>query len=112
MVDPSSLRVVVTSAAVAACVLLAASAVLQLLLVLGAPLGRFAWGGQHRVLHVALRVGSVMSIAIYAVVVAVVAARADLVSIGVPDSSLQVATWVAARYFLLDRVEPGFAEQA
>jgi len=55
-------------AAVVASLLLAALAVLQLLLVIGRPLGRFAWGGQHDVLPPGLRVGSAVSVLVYAVV--------------------------------------------
>ncbi|MGY1804641.1 hypothetical protein ACI78T_15280 [Blastococcus sp. SYSU D00922] len=55
-------------AAVVASVLLAALAVLQLLLVTGRPLGRFAWGGQHEVLPRGLRVGSAVSVLLYAAV--------------------------------------------
>ena len=46
--------------------LLAALAVFQGLLVAGLPLGRFAWGGQNEVLPANLRVGSAVSIALYA----------------------------------------------
>ena len=60
----------VTTAAILIWLLLAALAVFQLLLAMGAPLGRYAWGGQHHVLPMALRVGSVISIVIYAFVAA------------------------------------------
>lgn len=92
---------VTTTAAALLCLLLAALAVFQVLLALGAPLGRLAWGGQHRVLPTGLRIGSVFSIAIYALVAAVVVARAGLVSFDVSARAVEVATWVAAGYFLL-----------
>ena len=57
---------VIISAAVLVSVLLAAVAVLQVALAAGAPLGRFAWGGQHRVLPTGLRIGSAVSVAVYA----------------------------------------------
>jgi hypothetical protein len=91
----------ITVAAVLACVLLGALAVLQVLLVLGAPLGRFAWGGQHRVLPTPLRVGSVVSIAIYALLATVGLARADLVPLAVPAGVVRTATWVVVAYLLL-----------
>lgn len=47
--------------------LLGCLAVFQVLLIAGAPLGRFAWGGQHDVLPARLRIGSAVSIALYAV---------------------------------------------
>lgn len=90
-----------TPAAVLLCLLLAALAVFQGLLALGAPMGRYAWGGQHRVLPVGLRIGSVVSIAIYALVAAVVAGRADLVPVDLSARVLGVATWVATGYFAL-----------
>ena len=92
---------VTTIAAVLACVLLGALAVFQALLVAGAPWGRFAWGGQHRVLPRRLRVGSVVSIAVYALLAAIVLARADLLSLGVPDGVVRIAAWVVAGYFFL-----------
>jgi predicted permease len=92
---------VITIAAVLVCLVLGALAVFQLLLVLGAPLGRFAWGGQHRVLPVALRAGSVVSIVIYGLIAAVVLARADLVSPGVRDGVVATVAWVVVAYFFL-----------
>jgi hypothetical protein len=92
---------VVELAAVLVCLLLGALAVFQVLLALGAPLGHLAWGGQHRVLPTRLRVGSLFSVVVYAVVAAAVAGRAGLVSLGVSDAVVGVVVWVAAAYFLL-----------
>jgi hypothetical protein len=88
---------VTTSAAVAACVLLGALAVFQVLLVCGAPLGRFAWGGQLEVLPTRLRAGSVVSVVIYVVIGWVLLARVGQVSGG--HGSLGVTTWVIAGFF-------------
>ena len=63
-------------------------------------MGRFAWGGQHRVLPTSLRAGSVVSIVIYALLT-VVLARADLVSLAVPAGVVRTATWVVVAYLLL-----------
>jgi hypothetical protein len=71
------------------------------LLVLGAPLGPFAWGGRHSVLPVALRAGSVVSIVIYALIATVIVARADLVSLGIPEGVVHTATWAFVAYFVL-----------
>ena len=49
----------------AALVLCSSLALFQAALALGAPLGRVAWGGQYETLPVGLRVGSVISMAIY-----------------------------------------------
>lgn len=88
-------------AAVLVCLVLGALAVFQGLLVIGAPLGRFAWGGQHRVLPVSLRAGSLVAIVIYTLVATVVLARADLVSPGIPEGVVRTAIWVAVAYFFL-----------
>lgn len=87
-------------AAVIALVTLALLAAFQLLLALGAPLGRFAWGGQHQVLPSRLRAGSVASIALYAVFATVIADRVGLIEV-LPDVVSGVATWVLVGYFLL-----------
>ena len=89
-----------TLAAVLALVVLALLAVFQLSLALGAPLGRLAWGGQHRVLPNRLRAGSAASIALYAVFAMVIADRAGLTDV-LPDTISGVGTWVLAAYFLL-----------
>ena len=90
-----------TLAAVVVCGVLAALAVFQAFLMFGAPLGRFAWGGQHTVLPTSLRIGSAVSIALYALLAAVVLARADLVVTGVPDSVVHTAAWVVVGYFFI-----------
>lgn len=90
-----------TMAAALVCGLLGALAVFQALLAWGAPLGRFAWGGQHRVLPTPLRVGSAVSIVVYALLAAVVLDRADLVTTGVPDEVVNTAAWVVVGYFVI-----------
>lgn len=78
----------------------AALAVFQLALVFGAPLGRFAWGGQHRVLPTRLRIGSLVSIALYAAFVAVSWDRVGALAL-FPDGFSQVAMWVIFGYSAL-----------
>lgn len=88
-------------AAVLLCVLLGALAVFQLSLIAGAPLGRFAWGGQHRVLPRGLRASSALSIVIYGIFVAVTLERAHFTEV-IGDSSLEtIAMWVLTGYFAL-----------
>lgn len=88
------------AAAIALTVILAALAVFQLALALGAPLGRFAWGGQHRVLPTKLRIGSLVSILIYVVIALLALDRAGLIDV-VPDTVSTVGMWVAFGYFVL-----------
>lgn len=92
-----------TAAAIATCVLLGVLAVFQALLACRAPLGRFAWGGQHEVLPTRLRVGSLAAILAYGAIGWAVLARAGQLGSGSGSGHgvLRVATWVIAGYFLV-----------
>lgn len=87
-------------AAIVAVALLAALAVFQAALVAGAPLGHFAWGGAHRVLPSRLRIGSVISIVIYAAIAVLLADFAGLADL-VPDAVSTIGTWCLVAYFTL-----------
>ncbi|MGO2932866.1 hypothetical protein, partial [Microbacterium sp.] len=81
-------------------VLLAALAALQVLAALGLPLGRFVWGGQHKVLPTRLRIGSVVAVVIYAAIAAVLLSRTGVIH-GGDSAFVVVATWVVFAYFVL-----------
>ena len=83
------------------CVVLGGLAVFQLLLAVGAPLGRFAWGGQHRVLPASLRRGSIAALVVYGIFAMLVLTRAGLVSVRLPEEVVTVATWATAVYLLV-----------
>lgn len=87
-------------AAIAATIVLAALAVFQLALALGAPLGRLAWGGGHERLPTRLRIGSAVSIVLYAVFAAILLDRAGVVDV-IPDGASRIAAWVITGYFVL-----------
>ena len=87
-------------AAIVLCVILAALAVFQLALALGAPIGRFAWGGQHRVLPARLRIGSAISIVIYAIIAVLALDRAGLIDV-VSDVVSTVGMWIVFAYFVI-----------
>ncbi|WP_369257459.1 hypothetical protein [Geodermatophilus amargosae] len=86
--------------AVAGVAVLAGLAVFQALLNGGAPLGRFAWGGQHEVLPTRLRVGSAVGIAVYAVAALVVLQAAGALTV-LPRGLVDVGIWVLTGYFAL-----------
>ena len=88
-------------AAMAATVLLGLLAMFQVTLAAGAPFGLFAWGGQSRVLPLRLRIGSVVSIVIYALIAAVLLERAGLIRLVGAAGFVQVAAWVVFAYFAL-----------
>ena len=75
-------------------------AVFQVALVAGAPWGRFAWGGQHVVLPTGLRVGSAVSVVVYAVVALVLLGAAGVSDV-LPGGLVDVAIWVLTGYFAL-----------
>ena len=91
----------ITGFAFAACVLLAGLAVFQAALVAGRPLGRFAWGGRHAVLPPNLRIGSGVSIVLYALFALIVLQAAAMTALLPGESWVHVAVWVLAAYFLL-----------
>jgi hypothetical protein len=88
------------TAAVVSLLLLGALAVFQALLAAGLPLGRFAWGGQNEVLPARLRIGSVVSIALYAAFAVLILQAAEVEDV-LPDGVADVAIWVLAGYFAL-----------
>lgn len=90
-----------TSAAILICIIVGLLAVFQLLLIGGLPLGRFAWGGQHEVLPTRLRIGSAVSIVLYALFALLVLERAQLTSLIPSATFIFVATWVLTGYFAL-----------
>ncbi|RZI93624.1 MAG: hypothetical protein EOO67_06300 [Microbacterium sp.] len=81
-------------------IVLALLAVFQLALALGAPIGHFAWGGQHRVLPRHLRIGSIVSIALYALFAIIAWDRVGAIDL-FPDMFSQVAMWVIFGYSAL-----------
>jgi len=80
--------------------ILAALVVFQLTLAFGAPIGRFAWGGQHRVLPRRLRIGSAVSVLIYAFMAVVAFDRLGAIDV-FPDGFSVVAMWVIFGYLCL-----------
>lgn len=94
-------------ALVAALVLLAALAALQMLVAFGLPLGHFVWGGQHRILPARLRVGSVISVAIYIGVAILLLSRGGVIP---GDSTfVRVAVWVLFAFFILSTIMNGIS---
>ena len=83
--------------------LLAVLALFQAALAMGAPIGQFAWGAQHRVLPPNLRIGSAVAVAIYAVFALLIGQRAGLVA-WLPAGVVDVGIWVVLTYLALGTV--------
>ena len=82
--------------------ILVALIIFQILLALGLPLGKAAWGGQHRVLPSNLRLGSLAAVGILAIAAWILLARAGLVPPGAEPLVVKIVAWVFASYFALN----------
>ncbi len=79
-------------------VVLAGLGVFQLALACGAPLGRFAWGGQHAgVLPVPLRIGSACALPLYAAFAVAILDRAGAIDV-VSDGVARVGVWIVVAF--------------
>lgn len=67
--------------AIIASIILFNLSIFQLLLILGFPLGKFAWGGKHVILPKKLRISSGFSIAIYYFFILVLLNQGDVISL-------------------------------
>ncbi|MEV8254194.1 hypothetical protein AB0O95_09545 [Rhodoglobus sp. NPDC076762] len=91
----------VAIALVLAVVALAALALLQVAVAAGLPYGNLVWGGQHRVLPTSLRIGSVISVGLYAFFVLILVDRSGLApALGAGAFGI-VGAWVLVGYFTL-----------
>ena len=96
----ASILLVTGAFALAATAILLGLACLQAQLVVGRPLGRFAWGGAHEVLPPGLRVASALSIVLYGVIALVLLDAAGVVDV-LRRRWTGTAAWVLAGFFLL-----------
>ena len=88
-------------AAILACIILASLTAFQIALILGAPIGRYAWGGQHNILPAKLRIASAISIVLYGVFAAFIISKAGLIPAIGNTSIVNVAVWILAIYFCI-----------
>lgn len=82
-----------------ALLILAALAILQAALISGAPIGQFAWGGQHKVLPAKLRIGSVVAIILYTLFALLLTDKAGLIDV-VSDSVANIGIWIVTVYLI------------
>ena len=90
--------------------ILAALAVMQVLLISGAPIGEYAWGGQHRVLPRRLRMGAAVAIILYVAFAAMLLSRSGVLP-GGASVGIVVGTWVLFGYAVLS-VLPNLASRS
>jgi hypothetical protein len=84
----------VRAAAILAAIGFLGIAAFQVALVLGAPLGHAAWGGQHRRLPSHLRVGSAIAVVVWLVATSIVLGHAGFGVPSPPESVRRWAIWV------------------
>lgn len=88
-------------AALISLTLLGLLAFFQILLIAGVPIGKFAWGGQHKTLPPKLRISSIVSIGIYAFIAVLIVSKAGLWQVIPEGTFLTVSLWVVFGYFVL-----------
>ncbi len=96
-------------AAITAGTVLLCLVIFQIALILGAPIGRFAWGGNNTVLPTNLRVASASSIALYLVFAMFVLGKANVISTPLSGDVLAIGTWILTGYFILGVVMNGMS---
>jgi hypothetical protein len=75
--------------------------IFQLALALGAPIGRFAWGGQHAVLPTKLRISSLISIVLYFIFLFFLWSATNLIAPISNAAFVTMGVWIIAMYMLL-----------
>lgn len=96
-------------ASLAACAILTGLAIFQIALIFGAPIGKYAWGGQHIVLPPSLRVGSVISVVLYIIFAVFILAKANLTPSPFSGDVLTIGMWVLTGYFILGIIMNGIS---
>lgn len=89
-----------TTAAIISITILSILSVFQLALAAGAPLGKFAWGGQHKKLPTKLRLGSLLAIVIYIGISVCLLSKSGLYQIIPQGIFLNIIIWVIFAYLI------------
>jgi hypothetical protein len=97
------------AAALVFLVMMLGLAIFQASLAFGAPLGHFAWGGQHRVLPTGLRIGSIVAIALYSAFALILLMRAGLAAPWPDVNWIRWASWIIVGYLALGVVMNGIS---
>lgn len=84
-----------------ALVILGVLSAFQLLLILGKPLGEYAWGGQHKILPRGLKFGSAVAIVLYFIFTLFLISKAEVVPVITNPGVLDTGMWIITGYFFL-----------
>jgi hypothetical protein len=88
----------IESLAFIGCFILGCLAIFQAVLICGAPIGKFAWGGAHAVLPAALRAGSAIAIVLYTIFAIVLLDRAEVINV-LGSRISEIGIWIIFVYF-------------
>ncbi len=88
-------------AASVAAVILAGLMLFQILLALGYPLGKAAWGGYYTELPTGLKIASVLSAALYAAFISITLASARMVRAPFGPRFMHLSLWTLTALFFL-----------
>jgi hypothetical protein len=83
------------------CLTLACLGVFQISLILGAPIGKFAWGGAHTILPTKLRYASVTSLFLYLFFALILLSKANIIGIIGNKQFVDISIWVMTVYFFV-----------
>lgn len=83
------------------CIILAGLGVLQVSLIFGAPFGHYAWGGQNEVLPMSFRIGSLISLGVYALFALTLLQKARLIKVFKNQKLVTGGAWAIFGYSCL-----------
>ena len=86
-----------TAALILTITILMALTTMQILLLRGAPIGRYAWGGKERILPPRLRLAALVAIPLYAAFALLLASRSNILP-GGDSPPVVIATWILFGY--------------
>ena len=75
-------------------------AIFQLMLIVGKPLGDFAWGGRYKVLPKKLRIASIFSIFLYSLFALFLASATGIIEIISSKPIINIGMWIFTTYFI------------
>ncbi len=84
--------------AIVACAILFSLSIFQVLLIAGAPYGKYAWGGAHTILPKNLRISSALSVCLYILFSVTILSRAEIILESTPKW-IDICMWVFTAYF-------------
>lgn len=87
--------------ALLACVILFGLSLFQAALVLGAPVGKYAWGGNYKVLPISFRIGSFFSIILYLLFAFIILTKVGILQASIDENLISTVMWVLSGYFVI-----------